>query len=121
MIVKGHISTDDFYTMTEREIIDWILSCGDHTLAEAFRNFQRTTSAYNGTTTKKDTYHTDVKAKVRYIDPLVKTTERDIDGNPISRRISELDPDTKTEIKSYLAIKQPRYAGFDFNFKPYKK
>lgn len=118
MIAKNYLTTDDFYTMTEREIIDWILSCGDHTLAEAFRNFQRTTSAYDGATAKKDTYHTEVKAKVRYIDPLVKTTEQDVDGNPISRRISELDADTKSEIDSYLAIKQPRFVGFDFNFKP---
>lgn len=117
MIEKGHLSTDDFYTMTEREIIDWILSCGNHTLSEAFRNFQHATSAYESATAKKDTYHTEVKAKVRYIDPLVGTTEKDVDGNPISRRISELDDTVKSDLKSYLATKQPRFVGFDFSFK----
>ncbi len=118
MIAKDRLSLDDLYTMTEREVIDWILSCGDHALAEAFRNFQRTTSAYGSDKAKKDTYTTEVIAKVRYIDPLVKTTEQDVDGNPISRRISELDADTKSEIESYLATKQPRFVGFDFNFTP---
>lgn len=119
MISGGYLSENDLYVMNEREVIDWILSCGDHTLADTFRNFQRATSVYSGNTAKKNTYGTNVKAKVRYITPLVATSELDDASQPIAKRITDLNETTENAIASYLEEKQPKYVGFDFDFKPY--
>lgn len=115
MINSGYLTMDDLYVMSEREIIDWILSCGDKTLAEAFRNFQRATTVFTSGVAKKNCYCTAVKAKVRYIVPLVKS--KDEDGK--AERITGLDEDTKVAVEEYLETKQPKYVGFDFDFKPY--
>lgn len=53
MELRGYLTMDDLYIMSEREVIDWILSCGDKTLSGAFRNFQRATSVYSSSTMKK--------------------------------------------------------------------
>lgn len=115
MINGGYLTVDDLYVMSEREIIDWILSCGDKTLAEAFRNFQRTTDAFASGIAKKNCYCVSVKSKVRYIVPLVKSTQ---DDEP-NQRITTLDKKVNATVQEYLDAKQPKYVGFDFDFKPY--
>lgn len=118
MIVAGYLSEDDFYTMSEREIIDWILSCGDKTIADAFRNFQRASTFYAGATAKKNSYCISIKAKVRYINPLVLSQD-DSSDDVSTIRIADLDKSVKTAIDNYLAEKQSKYIGFDFQFTPY--
>lgn len=115
MINSGYLTSDDLYIMSEREIIDWILSCGDKTIGDAFRQFQHSTAVYSGSTAKKSTWSTNVKAKVRYITPLVQT---DSDDNS-AKRISKLNKSVATAIDQYLSEKQPKYVGFDFDFTPY--
>lgn len=112
MINGGYLTVDDLYVMSEREIIDWILSCGDKSLAEAFRNFQRATEVISGNTVKKNCYCVNVKAKVRYIVPLTKTDTG-------VQRITELDKGVNKAVAEYLETKQPKYIGFNFEFKPY--
>lgn len=115
MINSGYLTSDDLYIMSEREIIDWILSCGDKTIGDAFRQFQHSTAVYSGNTAKKSTWSTNVKAKIRYIAPLVQT---DSDDNS-AKRISKLDKSVATAIDQYLSEKQSKYVGFDFDFTPY--
>ena len=115
MINSGYLTSDDLYIMSEREIIDWILSCGDKTIGDAFRQFQHSTAVYSGSTAKKSTWSTNVKAKIRYIAPLVQT---DSDDNS-AKRISKLDKSVATAIDQYLSEKQSKYVGFDFDFTPY--
>lgn len=115
MIVKEYLSPDDLYTMSEREIIDWILSCGDRTISEAFRQYQRATTVFSSNTIKKDRYCTDVKAKVRYIVPLV----RDPEDPGESHRITDLSNSISRAVKKYLDNKPTKYTGFDFEFIPY--
>lgn len=115
MINSNYLNLDDLYIMSEREIIDWILSCGDKPMSEAFRNFQRATSVFSGATAKKNCYSVSVKCKVRYITPLVQSDNPD---EPAAR-ITELDKKVKTAINKYLDGKQSKYVGFDFDFKPY--
>lgn len=112
MINGGYLTVDDLYVMSEREVIDWILSCGDKTLAEAFRNFQRATDVISSNTAKKNCYCISVKAKTRYIVPLVETDEG-------AKRITELDDEVDQAVTAYLEAKKPKYIGFDFEFKPY--
>lgn len=112
MINSGYLTLDDLYVMSEREIIDWILSCGDKPMSDAFRNFQRATTVYSGATAKKNCYCVSVKSKVRYITPLVQTETG-------ATRITDLDKKIKTAVDKYLDDKQSKYVGFDFDFKPY--
>lgn len=116
MLAKNFLTIDDLYSMSEREIIDWILSCGDKTISEAFRNFQRTTSVYSSNTIKKDRYCTDVKAKIRYITPLVKAEDEDNED----RRITDISNPIARAVKKYLDAKPAKYTGFDFEFTPYE-
>lgn len=116
MELRGYLTMDDLYIMSEREVIDWILSCGDKTLSEAFRNFQRATSVYSSTTQKKDRYCTSTKLKVRYVNPLVAGTDESGD-----KRITELSNSTARALKHYLNAKTSKYTGFDFEFTPYSE
>lgn len=115
MINSGYLTLDDLYIMSEREIIDWILSCGDKPMSDAFRNFQRATTVYSGATAKKNCYCVSVKSKVRYITPLVQAETSD--AKPA--RITDLDKKVKSAVDKYLDDKQSKYVGFDFDFKPY--
>lgn len=112
MINGGYLTVDDLYVMSEREVIDWILSCGDKTLAEAFRNFQRATTVFSSGVSKKNCYCVSVKAKVRYIVPLTKKGDS-------AKRVTAIDKEAKQLIDEYLDSKQPKYVGFDFEFQPY--
>lgn len=105
------LNFEDLYTMSEREIIDWILSCGDKNISEAFRSFQRATSIWSGNSAKKGCYSTSVHAKVRHIVPLVATD----DG---AKRIAEISPSAKKAIEQYLEDKQSKYIGFDIEWTP---
>lgn len=115
MDIKGYLTEDDLYAMSEREIIDWILSCGDRTISEAFRNFQRSTSIYTGNTAKKDRYCTNLKTKQRYVDVLVAEDEKVTKVE----RISERSLTVRRAIEKFLANKGSKYVGFDFEFTPY--
>ncbi len=112
MIVRGDLTTDDLYVMSEREIIDWILSCGDKVLSEAFRNYQRATTVVSSNTLKKNIYCVPAGYKVRYAVPLVQTE----DG---VKRVTELDRSVDKAVKDFLDLKPAKYVGFDFDFKPY--
>lgn len=112
MITAGYLNMDDLYVMSEREIIDWILSCGDKNLSDVFRQFQRATSVISGNTMKKNCYCVPAGYKVRYIVPLVKTDNG-------AERITDLDGAVDEAVQSYLDAKQPKYVGFEFDFKPY--
>ncbi len=115
MELHDYLTLDDLYTMNEREIIDWILSCGDKTISNAFREFQRATSVYGSNAQKKDRYCTSVKAKNRHIIPLVASEN---DESP-DQRITELSNTVDRAIKKFLDAKPAKYVGFDFEFTPY--
>ena len=117
MINGGYLTLDDLYVMSEREVIDWILGCGDKTIAEAFRNFQHATTIYAGATIKKNCYCVSVKSKVRYINPLFQYTNKN--GQTSAKRIAKFSDDVSKGIDSVLNDKQSKYVGFDFDFKPY--
>lgn len=117
MINGGYLTIDDLYVMSEREVIDWILGCGDKTIAEAFRNFQHATTIYAGATIKKNCYCVSVKSKVRYINPLFQSTNKN--GQTSAKRIAKFSDNVSKGIDSVLSDKQSKYVGFDFDFKPY--
>ncbi len=114
MINKRYLSMKDLFIMNEREVIEWILSCGDKSISEAFRQFQRATSAYGAATAKKKTYATDVICKRRYINPLISGGSNE----DTAKRIDAVSDKSARLINKFIDAKTAKFVGFDFEFKP---
>ena len=112
MNVKGYITTDDLYSLSEKQVIDKILNCEDKYIVENFKKFQNTTSMYTGEVPVEGKYCVSVKSKRRYVIPLTRTN----DG---IYRIDAISKQAKKDIDDYLNLKLSTYTGFDFDFKPY--
>ena len=114
MNVKGYLTIDDLYNLSEKEVIQKILNCEDNYIKDNFIKFQNATFVYGSDTPIDDKYCINVKGKRRYIIPLTKY------NNSVCR-INEISKSAKDDIEEYFNIKHFKYTGFDFNFKPYGK
>lgn len=112
MIVKGLISVDDLYNMSEEDVCNLILNCNDEYLKQSFIRFKNATNIYAGNRPVNNRYCISVKAKKRYIVPLVKT-------NGKVARINDVDDSCKEAVEQYKNLKRSKYTGFDFKFEPY--
>lgn len=112
MIVKGYLTIDDLYNLSEKEAINKILNCEDEYIRENFIKFQNATSVYGSDTPVDDKYCISVKGKRRYVIPLTKY-------NNSIYRINQISKLAQNDIEEYFNIKHFKYTGFDFNFKPY--
>ncbi len=110
----GYLTIDDLYTLSESEIISKFLNCEDEYLSESFKKFQNASEVHKSDRYLEDKYCTNVKAKTRYVNPLV------LSENDISR-ISDVSESANKEIKEYLELpKGGYYTYFDFDFVPYE-
>ncbi len=107
---KGYITLNDLYILSEQEVIDKITSCEDEYLRNTFKKFQEAKNVYDSETFVKDKYCVSIKAKKRYIIPLVKNGEESVRVNKISQR-------AKNDIDNYLKFTTTKYSYFDFDFK----
>ena len=114
MYIKGYITIDDLYKLSESEVIDKILNCNDSYIRDAFRKFQDANKVFNSDTYLEDKYCISVKSKTRYIVPLTIYEDKIV-------RINEVSEQAKEQIDNYLNMKFSKYTGFDFEFKPYQK
>lgn len=112
MNVKGYITINDLYNLSEKEVIDRILNCEDKYIRENFKKFQNATSVYESDVKIEDKYCINVIPKRRYIIPLTI-----FDGK--AKRINEVSEQARDDINNYLNIKDCKYSGFDFKFEPY--
>ncbi len=114
MSIKGYITIDDLYNLSEKEVIQLIKNCDDTYIKNSFINFQSATrnSVYKSDVPNRDIYCTRVKGKKRYINPLV------ICENTISR-IKDVSSIANKDINNFLNMKEYKYIGFNFDFKPY--
>ena len=112
MNVKGFINVDDLYHMSEEDVCNLILNCGDEYLRQSFIKFRNEKSIYAGDCPVDDIYCVSVKGKKRYIVPLVK-------HNKWSRRITDIDLTCKEAVEQYKNLKRSKYIGFNFDFVPY--
>ena len=110
--VKGLISVDDLYEMSEADVNKLILNSGDDYISESFKMFQEAKSVFGSDEPVAHKYCISVKGKKRYIVPLVKVGES-------SKRITEVDEESKKLVEEYMNIKRSKFTGFDFDFKPY--
>lgn len=107
---KKYIKLEDLYVLSEEEVINKILNCGDEYLTQAFKNFQEASVVHDSKTPVPDKYCVSVKSKRRYIVPLVQNGET-VD------RVNNLSVQAKKDIDNYLKFKTANYGYFDFDFK----
>lgn len=113
MNIRGYLTIDDLYSLSEKEIINKILNCDDNYIKENFIKFQNATSIFKSDNPVKDKYCINVKFKRRYTIPLTKY------NNKICR-INKVSKSAEKDINEYFNIRHYKYTGFDFNFKPYE-
>lgn len=112
MNVKGYITVDDLYELSEEDVINRILNCDDTYIKESFVKFQNATFVYGSDTPVNNRYCISVKGKKRYIVPLTQNN-----GN--AYRISQIDETARNEVQDYINLKRSKYTGFNFEFNPY--
>lgn len=112
MNVKGYITVDDLYELSEEDVINRILNCDDTYIKESFVKFQNATSVYGSDTPVNNRYCISVKGKKRYIVPLTQNN-----GN--AYRISQIDETARNKVQDYINLKHSKYTGFNFEFNPY--
>ena len=110
----GIISVSDLYELSEEEVITKIKECDSFNISECFKKWSEADNIKTSDEPITDKYSVHVKAKKRYIDPLVLTEE-----GPV--RISEISPKAKEYINNCLSYTFDRYVYMDFNFTEDKK
>lgn len=110
----GYLTVDDLYHLSEQEVIEKILNCNDTYLSESFKRFQEADKVYSSSYPVKDRYCVNVKAKARYIVPLVQTENGTVRINKISEKAQQ-------NIQNYLNMPKEGWTYLDFDFKPYEK
>lgn len=111
MIEGGYLTVDDIYAISEQEVINRILSCPDKYIAESFKKLQNATTVHNSDVQVDEKYCVNVKAKRRYIVPLVIKDK-------VAIRINHVSNSAKSDIENYLKFNTTKFAYLDFDFKP---
>lgn len=114
MNIKGYISVDDLYNLSEKDVVKLIESCEDSYIKSAFAKFRFATRelVYKSDFPDNQIYCTSVKGKKRYVNPLVNYENK-------ARRIKDVSTVAKKDIDDFLNMKLHKYIGFKFDFKPY--
>lgn len=107
------LSIDDLYTLSEKEVINKFKNCNDKYLEDAWNNFSSCDTVLKSEKQINKKYCVNVKAKTRYVNPLV------IDNGTV-KRIYDISSDARKQIDDYLKLpKGGYYTYFNFDFKPY--
>jgi len=112
MNIKGYITIDHLYELSEEDVINMIFNCNDTYIKESFIKFQDATSVWGSDVPVDNKYCISVKGKKRYIISLTQ-----YEGKVC--RINDIDEDCRREVEDYMNLKRSKYTGFDFDFKPY--
>lgn len=113
MSIKGYITVDDLYKLSEEEVIEKIRKCDDEYLRKSFKLFQDAFHVWKSDEAKEDRYCLSFNVKRRYVIPLVQT-----DDGP--KRINAISKEAHSDIEKYFTEKEKKYFGFDFQFIPYE-
>ena len=109
MSEEKYLTKRDLYTLSEKEVIEKIENCNDKRISKCFKLFRNSTKISESDLPVLDKYCVSIKAKRRYIVPLVE------DDNSY-KRINEVSDFAKERINNYLEYKTRKYAYLDFNF-----
>lgn len=110
MAELGVISVKDLYELSEEEVIARIKSCKECNISRCFDIWQNGIDVQTSECQISDKYCVNIKAKKRYINPLVTTN-----NGPV--RISELSEYAKECIERCKSYTFDRYLYMDLNFK----
>lgn len=109
MSEKNLISQKDLYTLSEEEVIEKIENCEYDNISKCFNLWKNAIPIKESDVPVLGKYCVSVKAKIRYIVPLVKVKNKYIRINKISEVASQ-------DIKRALNYKTKKYAYLDFEF-----
>lgn len=109
MSEKNLLSVDDLYKLSECEIIEKIETCKDEYIASKFNEFRHAKQVFLSPIALDGQYCVKLKAKRRFINPLVETH----DGN---KRIYDISVPAKICIDSYLNEKYDNFGCYEFDF-----
>ena len=107
MSQKNLITKNDLYNLSEKEVIEKIKKCRYENVAKCFEIWENATEIGESDTPVDGTYCVSIKAKIRYIVPLVKEQNEYIRINKISERANE-------NIDNCLNFKTKKYAYMSF-------
>ena len=113
-ILRGFLTVDDLYVISEEEVIRRIREETDDYISLGFSQFANAETVYSSNRLVCGKYCTSVKGKKRYINPLV------VDGEDC-KRIRQYSASVDTSLKNFIDQEQSRYTGFEFDFVPYGK
>lgn len=106
---NGLINKEDLYELSEKDIIDKIVNCKYDNISKCFNIWKDTVRVDESDFPVNNRYCKSIKAKIRYINPLVKSKDKFV-------RIDEISDVAKKDIERCLKFKTKKYANFDFNF-----
>ena len=107
MTEKNLITKKDMYNLSEKEVIKRIKNCEEDNISKYFELWENATKINESDIFVKDKYCASIKAKIRYIVPLVVSEGQFV-------RINEVSNDAKADIERCLNFKTKKYAYFDF-------
>lgn len=107
MSQDGDITISDLYNLSEEEVIKKIEKCKKHNINNCYSKWSNGLDVNTSKDSINDKYCIKVKAKKRYINPLVETDNGNI-------RISELSKKAKENIAKALEYDFDRYIYMDF-------
>ena len=113
-IVRGYLTVDELYTLSETEVIHKLQYETDDYLSLSFSNFSQAGEVYCSDVAISGKYCTSVKAKRRYINPLI------LNGSKLCR-VREYSTDIDKSLGQFLDSDWTKYTGFDFEFTPYSE
>lgn len=103
MSEEKQITKNDLYNLSEKEIIEKIENYEKQRNSKQFEMWENTTNVFESDKYVENKYCKSLKAKIRYINPLVKY-----------KRINQISEIAKKDINSCLNSKTKEYAYFNF-------
>ena len=103
------ITIGDMYRKSESEVISMIESYTKHNIANVYNYWKKLDQVKESDEYVKNTYCVSIKAKIRYINPLVKINDK-------CNRISSVSSVAKDAIDKALNYTTKKYAYIDINF-----
>lgn len=109
MSEKNLITKSDLYNLSEKEVIEKIENCELGDISKCFKYWKSVTEIKESDSFVENTYCVSIKAKIRYIIPLVKEQNEYVRINKVSEKADQ-------NIKRAINFKTKKYAYLDFNF-----
>ena len=107
LIVSKNEDGIDLYSLSEKEIINKIIECPNKSISNNFLKFVGSTVVYDSEKFVEDKYCKSIKAKRRYINPLVLVENK-------IQRISTLSSKANNSIQDFLKWNTAKYGYLDF-------